>query len=263
MFYVYVYLDPNKPGEFKYALPEETILFASEPFYVGKGTKDRARKHLNEAKRAVRFNRKTNPKLDKIISILKTGKEPLIEIIAMFDEERAAFAFEETVIRRIGRRCASDNFGPLFNVDLGGYRKDVSGLRKPRERHTKISKTKISRSVKLAAKKYTTPEWRANISSTIKVAMSDPLVKRKSSAPHLRLFEITQLDGTTQTICNLNAYCRATGASKSVLTKAATSGTVTKSGLSIKRLSRTPTLEEQKFYIDTGSFELSKSGKGL
>ena len=36
-FYVYVYLDPRKPGSFKFGEYE----FDYEPFYVGKGKKNR------------------------------------------------------------------------------------------------------------------------------------------------------------------------------------------------------------------------------
>lgn len=41
-FYVYVYLDPRKPGKYKYGEYE----FDYEPFYVGKGTGRRIRNHF-------------------------------------------------------------------------------------------------------------------------------------------------------------------------------------------------------------------------
>ena len=41
-FYVYAYLDPRKPGKFKYGEYE----FTHEPFYIGKGTKSRINRHL-------------------------------------------------------------------------------------------------------------------------------------------------------------------------------------------------------------------------
>ena len=41
--YVYVYLDPRKPGKFIY----NDFSFEFEPFYVGKGYGDRAFGHLS------------------------------------------------------------------------------------------------------------------------------------------------------------------------------------------------------------------------
>lgn len=44
-FYVYVYLNPLKPGNFIYG----NFTFAHEPFYVGKGALDRIDFHMYEA----------------------------------------------------------------------------------------------------------------------------------------------------------------------------------------------------------------------
>jgi hypothetical protein len=41
-FYVYVYCDPRKPGDYIY----EKYKFLYEPFYVGKGRKRRWLEHL-------------------------------------------------------------------------------------------------------------------------------------------------------------------------------------------------------------------------
>ena len=43
-YYVYVYLDPNKPGKYQY--PELTSCFLFEPFYVGKGTRMRDTRYI-------------------------------------------------------------------------------------------------------------------------------------------------------------------------------------------------------------------------
>jgi len=45
-FYVYIYLDPQKPGNFSYG----PYHFDFEPFYVGKGFGDRYLKHLTKCK---------------------------------------------------------------------------------------------------------------------------------------------------------------------------------------------------------------------
>lgn len=60
--YVYIYLDPRKPGKFNYI----GYNFEFEPFYVGKGTKSRIIRHLKEVDR--------NPlKVNKISKIKKEG----------------------------------------------------------------------------------------------------------------------------------------------------------------------------------------------
>lgn len=45
--YVYIYLDPRKQGNYKY----ENYFFDYEPFYVGKGCKNRLYAHLKEAEK--------------------------------------------------------------------------------------------------------------------------------------------------------------------------------------------------------------------
>lgn len=45
MCYVYIYLDPWKPGEYEY----DQFKFEYEPFYVGMGSRSRDTSHLREA----------------------------------------------------------------------------------------------------------------------------------------------------------------------------------------------------------------------
>lgn len=49
IFYVYVYLDPRKSGKYKYGEYD----FDYEPFYVGKGCKERLYDHLWEIKKCI------------------------------------------------------------------------------------------------------------------------------------------------------------------------------------------------------------------
>ena len=56
--YIYAYLDPRKPGEFKFG----NYIFEFEPFYVGKGKGDRCKRHLTE-KRTNKCN------IEKILKI--------------------------------------------------------------------------------------------------------------------------------------------------------------------------------------------------
>src|SRR5258708_880974 len=50
-FYVYALLNPTKPGSYKYDFCGQALEFDHEPFYIGKGNKDRISDHEREAKK--------------------------------------------------------------------------------------------------------------------------------------------------------------------------------------------------------------------
>ena len=69
--YVYIYLDPRKPGKFNYI----GYNFEFEPFYVGKGTKSRIIRHLKEVDRnPLKVNKISKIKKDVRIIYLKIPK---------------------------------------------------------------------------------------------------------------------------------------------------------------------------------------------
>lgn len=70
-FYVYVYLNPLKPREYKYG----SYKFDYEPFYVGKGLGNRYKMHLFECKRG-----ENKHKDNTIKSILNSGLKPIIKL---------------------------------------------------------------------------------------------------------------------------------------------------------------------------------------
>lgn len=65
IFYTYIYLNPNKPGNYNYSYMDYSIHFDHEPFYVGKGVGDRSHCHLSN-------NNKNNPKANTIRKIQKS-----------------------------------------------------------------------------------------------------------------------------------------------------------------------------------------------
>ena len=103
MFYVYMYKHP------------ETLV----PFYVGKGSGRRHRKHLFET-----WNNTTNQlRLSKILSIRAAGQEPLIEIVASNLTESEALECERSLISTY--RKIIDGSGTLTNVLDGGNQPPV------------------------------------------------------------------------------------------------------------------------------------------
>ena len=92
-FYSYVYVDPR----------------SDEPFYVGKGKRDRAYAHLKGS-----HNQLVERKINKIRA---TGQEPLVGIMETSTEE-FAFMLEQGLIKLLGR--IDNGTGILCNFTDGG-----------------------------------------------------------------------------------------------------------------------------------------------
>jgi hypothetical protein len=109
VFYVYVYLDPRKPGEYRYS----DLTFSHEPFYVGKGKKKRQFSHIRNA-----YKNKQTHKYNKIRKILQIGQNPIVLLFKDNLEEQDAFDLEILLIKTIGRFDLQQ--GPLTNKTDGG-----------------------------------------------------------------------------------------------------------------------------------------------
>lgn len=109
-FYVYVYLDPRKPGEYNY----NDFKFEYEPIYIGKGANYRYREHLYS-----NFS-KTNLFLKgKLIKIKKElNCEPYIIKLKENLNSKTAYELEAKYIKEIGR--CNLKTGPLVNFTNGG-----------------------------------------------------------------------------------------------------------------------------------------------
>lgn len=110
-YYVYVYLDPRKEGQFKYG----EYGFDYEPFYVGKGKGDRFIEHLRESRLSKSTN---NIKVNKISELKVLDMEPIIVKLFETIDEYDALELEKNLISIIGRLDLES--GPLSNLTNGG-----------------------------------------------------------------------------------------------------------------------------------------------
>lgn len=169
--YVYVYLDPRKPGKYIYG----SFIFDHEPFYVGKGKEYRDGKHLKEAKK-----RKGNshPKIAKIQKIWSEGLEPIIVHPQINLTNDQACDLEKKLVSLIGRYDL--NLGPLTNLSDGGEASAFGSHFKNRASPTEETKKKISETLKQKYKE--TPCLREEVSQRIKNYYADhPDARKKAS----------------------------------------------------------------------------------
>lgn len=119
-FYVYILLDPRKPGVFTYG---ENLSFDLEPYYVGKGKSKRIEKHFFNYHRKYDRNRHKTNKINKII---RCGFKPRAYVVKVAENlnENEALNLEIDIINLIGRNI--DKMGPLTNLTRGGD--GVSGI---------------------------------------------------------------------------------------------------------------------------------------
>lgn len=128
-YYVYVYLDPRKQGNFSY----ENLSFLFEPFYVGKGKNNRKFDHLHG-----RDTGKNQYKKAKIKNILSSNQKPIIKTLYENLLPEEAEALEIKTILNIGR---FNDGGPLTNMTNGG--EGSHGRIVTEETKRKISMAKI------------------------------------------------------------------------------------------------------------------------
>ena len=127
-YYVYVYLDPRKKGEYIYG----DYKFEYEPFYIGKGHKERCNEHIWESRLKI-----PSFKTNKINKILSLGLTPIILKVSENLFEIDAFELEKKLITVIGRRDLKN--GPLTNLTAGG--EGFSGLIKSNLHRQRLSES--------------------------------------------------------------------------------------------------------------------------
>ena len=148
IFYVYIYLDPRKPGKYIY----DNYEFEYEPIYIGKGKGDRIYDHIYKCKGKEFIGK--NKFYDKLRKILNLGYKPIKFKIKDSLFENDAFTLEKDLIKLIGRYNL--NLGPLTNLTDGGdgasgkiytdeerYQKGIHSRGKTKEEYYGLEKSKI------------------------------------------------------------------------------------------------------------------------
>ena len=142
-YYVYIYLDSRKPGDYSYTDKEtgEIFKFNYEPFYVGSGKDGRWKFHLYESswKPKKTTNRLKCNTIKKIIK--ETGKDPIILKLSENLFEEKSKELEILFIKIIGRKDLG--LGPLTNMTDGGEGK--SGWIMPEKTRRKLRKANIGK----------------------------------------------------------------------------------------------------------------------
>lgn len=118
----------------------------NEPFYIGKGTNDRAYTH-NEFK-----DGNDNPYKDRVIQKLhREGLKPVVDIVKYFENEQEAYEYEEALTESVGLEN-------LTNMVIGARPPSKQGWHPSAE-------TLAKRSASLKGIERT-DEWRANLSKS-------------------------------------------------------------------------------------------------
>lgn len=186
-FYVYVYLDPRKPGKYTYG----EYSFDHEPFYIGKGIGYRINSHLNKNIYNSHFNRKikkiqqefhSNPKIFKYREMLT---------------ENDAFNLETHMIQTIGRK--DKKLGPLCNHTDGGD--GVRGNKQTEKQRTallfanlgkKQSKERIEKRVCHLRGIPRSNDVKKKISISNKGKIRTPEVRKKLKEIHKNISDVTR-----------------------------------------------------------------------
>jgi hypothetical protein len=137
--YIYIYLDPRRPGLFAYNFGQYLFKFKYKPFYVGLGKKNRYKAW--DAK-----NRTCKGRIRKIWE--DTRRRPYVSRFNCASRERAKL-LEKILIRAIGRIDLGK--GPLMNFTNGGD--GVAGRACSEETREKIRMSKLGKKRSLAVRK--------------------------------------------------------------------------------------------------------------
>ena len=222
--YVYIYLDPRKPGKYVYG----DYVFEYEPFYVGKGSGGRMMNHMQPSKLELNI-----PKSIRINEILQDNKTPIVKKVVDNIDSKNAYFIEGFLLNTIGKEI--NNNGPLLNI-MGA---NFNGTHRHSEETKKLisiagkNRKQISEKTRLKLKMSklgkNNPQYkdgktcglcyRKRLSrSQSKMGDKNPMygkqisdeerLRRSLNSPRRRSYLITYKDGNTEIITGLLKYCR-------------------------------------------------------
>ena len=137
-----------------YALVDTRNISNGGIFYIGKGTANRAEAHGKEALKLEKLKTEEDEqagseKLKRIAAIRKSGKEPLVRVLARFDTEPEAFAAEAILIQCVYGRLQDG--GQLTNIVLGHNSRHI----RHRDNFEEIPRLDIPKTTRMVKGEYT------------------------------------------------------------------------------------------------------------
>ena len=198
MFYIYQYFDPIR----------------KEPFYIGKGSNNRAWKHLSLSKNINKWYKRHARFYNRINWIRKQGQEPTVILIEKNLTKEKYDKLEIYWINKIGRKDFVK--GPLLNHTDGGegtlgHKHSKKSKEKNRQAHLnkKLSKQhKLNISLALAGDKH--PFFGKHHKEK---------TKQKIGNANSKTYNIIFPDGTKKKITNLSLFCKKYNLAQSNLSK--------------------------------------------
>lgn len=172
-YYVYVYLDTRKPGNYLF----DDMFFEYEPIYIGKGKGRRYLQHLTERLRTPN----KNIFYKKLNNIFDSNLEPIILKIKENMSDEYAKNHEIYCIKKIGRII--DKTGTLTNLTEGG--EGTSGYKmsdntKEKIRQIQLNHKRWENNIHPMKNKSFDEYFGINISNCIKNKISESLINGKS-----------------------------------------------------------------------------------
>ncbi len=156
--FVYVYLDPTKPGKYEY----QKYKFDMQPLYVGVSKNyQRAFDHIRDARNVMKGLKpnRNKWKLFKLASLIKKGVQPIINIYEKELSCTSAYALEIDMINKIG--TLRYNTGPLYNYVPGGQIVSGTDISRSLLAHENLNSDKMKIVLQMTSDGTVINEWKS------------------------------------------------------------------------------------------------------